>query len=175
MNAKRRSGILLLLLPGLVGGTLYIYLGKPRIEGEVRALGESIVQARAQRPSPAQEAQLWARERELQAEVKRLEELRSAGTVSPAAGSGERLAFLLARNKLLLLEETLDPPVAGSLPQGLEKTGSGRLRQLKLSGRYLDVLSALRSLPDPSIGAIPLRLVMARDGTEVQWTLLLWM
>lgn len=168
MNSRRRSSLLLLLLPGLVAGTAYIYLGKPRLEAEARAAAEALDKLRTRVPLPAEETALSAREAGLRDELKTLE---GNAVEESSSGSGEKLALLLRRHRLLLLEEMLDP--SGALaPTGFEKS---RLRQLKLDGRYLDVLSALRGLTDPSIGAVPLRLVMAREGAEVRWTLLLWM
>lgn len=177
MSPKRRSSVLLLLLPGLIGGTVYIYAGKRPIEREAVAAVDEIARTRTQLPTPAQETRQASREKDLLEELKALEAALATHSLSPsAAGSGERLSLLLARHRLLLIEETLDPgSSAGALPPGMDKTGAGRLRQLRIAGRYLDVLAALRGLLDPSIGAIPLRLVMAREGVDVRWTLLLWM
>jgi hypothetical protein len=175
VTARRRSGLLVLLLPGLAGGTIYIYWGKPRIERAAREMAEAAERARAGRPHASQEAELAVRERTLQEEADRLERLRAAGNPAVEPDGDERLAMLLARHNVLLLEETLDPAAPGTLPESVQKAGPGRLRRLTFSGRYLDVLSALRGLLDLRIGAVPLRLVMSREDGDVRWTLLLWM
>lgn len=175
MSGKRRTGVLALLLPGLVGGITYIYLAKPRLERELGALQVSAVQARDRRPSAADLSRAVAQERRLQEEIRTLEAARTGGAPSAGAGSGEHLAVLFARHRILVLEETLDPPAPGSLPETFAKAAPGRLRRLSLAGRYLDILSALSGLVDPAIGGVPLRLVMSRENGDVQWTLLLWM
>lgn len=172
MNPKGRSGVLMLLLPGLVVGTVYIYLGKPRLEKEAEAAIHDAAVTRTRVPTRDQEVAQASRELDLREDINSLEgALALSGPGAAVAGSGEKLALLLARQRVLLLEEVVDPSGA-SAPSTLDRA---RLRQLRLAGRYLDVLSTLRGLLDPSIGAIPLRLGMSRENGDVRWTLLLWM
>lgn len=138
-------------------------------------MAESAARARAQSPPASREAELAAMEHRLREEVRRLEEAGATGLPPGRPESGERLAELLSRHRLVLLEETLDPAAPGSLPEGARKAGRGRLRLLELTGRYLDVLSALQGISEPPVGAVPLRLVMTREGADVRWMLLLWM
>lgn len=178
MSPKRRSTVLALIVPALVVGTGYIYLVRPKTEKEVAQAREAVTKARQEAPSVAHESRELGREESLREEVRTLELTVGSANVGirPAVvGAGERLAALLARNRLLLLEETLDPPSVGLLPPGYDNVSAGRVRSLKLAGRYLDMLNALRGLVDPSMGGIPLKLTLAREGEEFRWTLLLWM
>lgn len=178
MSPKRRNSVLILVLPALVVGTGYIYLLRPRTATEARQARDAAQKARQEAPTRAQESREMYREEALREEVRKLELAVGAGgtAVRPAvAGAGERLAALLTHHRLLLLEETMDPPSTGALPPGFDMAPAGRVRSLKLAGRYLDVLNALRGLVDPSIGGIPLRLTLGREREELRWTLLLWM
>lgn len=189
MTPSTRSVLGAILLPGLLIGTVYVYAVGAGAERTIVATRESIRSARREAPTPAAETEQALVLSRLQDELERLRgerdqvarQLGDGDSPLARSAAAERLAQLLARCHLRLTEETCDSGLS-AFPAELARLtplaagAPGRVRTLRFSGRYLDVLAACGELADPGIRAVPLRLRMARspDG-GLAWTLVVWL
>ncbi len=104
----------------------------------------------------------------------------------------EKLTAIFQRHRLRLIEETPAPKgETGKLPKALTEavsrlgrappSGSEQVRSFKLSGRFLDLLGAVRDLTnDDQPPGVPIGLSMdevdaSRPSVNRVWTLLVWM
>lgn len=188
----RRPSWLWMLVPGIVLAGVYVFAVRIGLENETRGIEGQIVSLRANTPSPVavekQTDRVAALTRELDAARERA--LASANkSDGPAVRTEEqkakwrdRIAAVLERHSLELLVEVRGETEVGpqvDVPHwDAVKGNRAQVRvpmwRLELSGNYLNMLAALKSLRGEAIGARPLRVEMAKATGEEdprRWTL----
>lgn len=186
---NRREAVALACVPAFLVVAVYLWLPRAALAREIDAQRARVTEL--ERGTPRIETQ--SRELALlEARRERLAELTersrtSAGTVSlpvrdaaALASARERFTRALARHGLVLLEEAeggaeidlrLPPELATRLAGGNARP---RVRTVRFTGAYPSVVSALRELAAPDVGAVVLRLQMQRRTTGfggLSWTM----
>lgn len=179
-----RRALAIMLLPGLVAATAYVYLPRARAARNVAALEARIEESRMQAPTLAAEARVTE---ELDALRREEEALRrsaapAAQTSRPhedvvaRAANVEQVLLLLARHDLTLTEESTGPIGVEAAASPLLRGVRGPVRTLRFRGAFFNVLAALNELVASDAPVFPLQLEMKRSRDEegaLLWTLML--
>lgn len=195
MKITQRDKKLVLVLPALALAIVYCLAVDRGLNARVRKLRQQVERAQATRASTGElvreEAQLAQAARDLtsvESETQKIREtLETVSDSAPSNKAPERVAALLPRHRLALIEQAMlteTPPEIGQplqrfVAQSEGTNGAARAAfwRVKFVGTYPDTVAALDELEKSLPRVIPARLTMS-DGPSKKakmWTLVLWM
>lgn len=186
---NRREAIALALVPAFLVVAVYLWLPRAALAREIESARARVTELERGTPrveTQSRELALLETRRERLAELTERSRTTAGAASLPVrdaaalAAARERFTRALARHALVLTEEVeggaeidlrLPPELATRFAAGNVRP---RVRTVRFSGAYPDVVSALRELSSAEVGAVVLRLQMGRRATAsggLAWTM----